>query len=136
MWSRVFPLIFFLAMESRAWTAPADCFRGRIKTQILKEEKVVEDSYCTNEDGTELLSQNCRGKKPCLAMKASDVTREDLYLNPVGTASFALCEKLKGEGQIIQISLKDKSWASLDRCLFPDGSYMDTGSLLEFHIKD
>lgn len=57
-------------------------------------------------------------------------------MTAVGTPGFELCFRLKGVGEIIEFTLSDGKWVKLDRCLFADGSYIDTGSLVEVSYKD
>lgn len=128
--------IVFACGGAQAWTTPSQCLQGQIKTRQFGQESLAPSSYCTNQDGTELISQSCTLKNPCRALAArGSLEKSEIQDSPVGTLGFHLCTKLKAKPEIIEFKIKSGEWVKLDRCLFNDGSYIDVGSLMEITYK-
>lgn len=124
--------LYSLSASAAAWQEPTHCLAGQIKTKFAGQANFEPASYCTNEDGTELLSQSCKDKKNCQALSFKGTKdKAALHMTAQGTPGFHLCTELKGDAQVIELTLPTGSWVKLDRCLFNDGSFIDVGSLLE-----
>ena len=52
----------------------------------------------------------------------------------MGKPGFKLCRELRGEPQIVKF-YAEKKFYKLDRCLFSDGSFADTGFLLSHYLE-
>ncbi len=89
--------------------------------RLIFEGKTTQEksSYCFNKDKTELYSKGFQLKK----LKKIKI-HESGSVNP----GFELCLALKGEPQFVEFKAGDE-WYKLDRCIFSDKSYIDTGLL-------
>lgn len=97
------------------------CGKGRLRILENGKTRIEHTAYCTNFNGTILISQKFK-KKKVLGKKVP----QSESVNP----GFIFCRKLDGIPELVDIDVKGK-WFELDRCLFEDGSYIDTGSLYE-----
>ncbi|OFZ16221.1 MAG: hypothetical protein A2Z20_00100 [Bdellovibrionales bacterium RBG_16_40_8] len=95
------------------------------------KEEVVE--YCYNENKTKLLSKSCYQPK-CKALNVIKKYKFTELFSQVGKPGFKLCRELKGTPQIIEFYV-DKKPYKLDRCLFSDGSFVDTDHLLSQYLE-
>lgn len=111
------------------------CIKGKIKKLLRGKESVENASYCTNNEGTILVSEACY-RKNCLSSLPAvdfDITK-DMEIG-IGSPGFALCRKMKGSPEIITFKHGEK-WLSLDRCIFEPASYfVDAGHLYKLNSQ-
>lgn len=114
----IFSIILSLGM---AWASEENikCETGMLRLNFDGEISVEKSTYCFNRDKTELYSKKFQFNK-LKKMKFEDPES----INP----GFALCSALNGEPQFVEF-LAEGNWYKLDRCLFSDKSYIDTGLL-------
>lgn len=122
-----FFLIFIPLMSHSAEVL--ECIsRGKIKYYSGGKELLEFSAYCYNKEKTSIIDSRCL-KAKCLAYQIKKVNREKLFNSPYGTPEFSVCREMGGRPQFIDF-LVGKNWYELDRCLFSDGTYVDTGTLL------
>ncbi len=97
------------------------CEKGFLRMSMEGKKIVEESAYCFNEDKNMLYSKGFAMKK----LKKIKI-HESGSINP----GFELCEALKGEAQFVEFKAEGE-WYKLDRCLFADKSYIDTGLLYQ-----
>lgn len=116
----IFSIILSLSM---GWAMAADknikCETGMLRLNFGGKVMNEKSSYCFNKDKTELYSKGFELKK----LKKIKI-HESGSVNP----GFELCTALKGEPQFVEFQA-DGEWFKLDRCLFADKTYIDTGLL-------
>ncbi|MBL7545302.1 MAG: hypothetical protein JNL11_15900 [Bdellovibrionaceae bacterium] len=89
--------------------------------------------YCFNEEKTILLSKNCQTKK-CSAFDYPYKFKIDQLLSEMGKPSFKLCREIGGKPELLEFYVDNKPY-KLDRCLFNDGSFVDTDFLLSYYLE-
>lgn len=97
------------------------CLNGKLSIRVNGEAKIEKVSYCTNGDKTILMSKDFDRKR---VAKRSVTNFENI--NP----GFKLCHDLGGTAELVSF-LDEGKWHELDRCLFKDKSFIDTGSLYQ-----
>lgn len=116
----IFSIILSLSM---GWAFAAEdkikCETGTLRLNFGGKTTNEKSVYCFNKDKTELYSKGFELKK----LKKIKIQETD-SVNP----GFELCTALKGEPQFVEFKA-DGEWYKLDRCLFSDKSYIDTGLL-------
>lgn len=126
-------LIILNLIIFNAWADDLICSKGNIIYTEYQEDKIIKSEFCYNDEKTILLSKKCKDHK-CDAFKNQNTFPIDEFLGETGKPGFKLCRKLGGKPQIIKFSVK-KDLFKLDRCIFNDGEYADTGYLLEHYIE-
>ena len=116
-------LFIFVSLISGAAFAGEDlsCGKGRLRILENGKSRIEYSTFCTNDDGTVLISEKFKKKK----VIGKKVPKSE-SLNP----GFVFCRKLGATPELVDIEVKGR-WYELDRCLFDDGSFIDTGSLYE-----
>ncbi len=97
------------------------CEKGLLRMNYDGKKIVEESVYCFNEDKNMLYSKGFAIKK----LKPYKV-HESGTANP----GFELCSALNGEPQFVEFKAEGE-WHKLDRCLFADKTYIDTGLLYQ-----
>lgn len=113
---------FFILALLISFTAAAEelnCGPGELRTRDLGKVKVVKSNFCTDKRGTILISKDFNK-----AVATGKVMPRTESANP----GWIFCDTLKGTAEFVEIKI-GKEWFELDRCIFPDGSYIDTASL-------
>ena len=86
-------------------TATLNCEQGQLRIPYLGKAKIITQIFCTNTQGTELLSASCIEKK-CSAFRSKvKINLSQMYSNR-GTPSFHLCHQLGGTPQIVDIAVQ------------------------------
>lgn len=107
------------------------------KLRVKESQQYVESitAICMNANATSVWSKNCKSNN-C----QSDTTEkkmeaillnEDLSRMPPGVD---LCRKLNGTFQFYDFFYKNK-WHSMERCLFSDKSFIDSGALYSKYLE-
>jgi hypothetical protein len=95
-------------------------------------ERTEVTQVCHNDDQTVLVSRTCwDGKCPELSMKRKWSLVE--FDSELGRVGHHLCKKMGGQPQIIWFVVGSKKW-DLDRCIFRQNQFIDTGSLMEMFL--
>ena len=117
----------FLSLLTMAFAGTEDlsCFEGKIRLRYGDSVTIEESSFCTNEDRTVLISKDFKKKK---IKKVK--TFEPTQLNP----GFVACQEVGGTAEHLEFQVEGK-WFELDRCLFSDKSYIDSGSLFQLRHR-
>lgn len=103
--------------------------QGKIRYVSLGKQHIETAAYCYSKNKSYFLSASCRDRD-CAATKTSPCKVSLAALSrEAGNPGFQLCHKLKGFAQVVEF-YDGKKWWSMDRCLFYDGSFVDTGILL------
>lgn len=97
------------------------CGKGRLRILENGKNRIESSVFCTNAKGTYLISEKFK-KKRVLGKKVPKFGS----VNP----GFVFCRKLGGFPELVDIEVRGK-WYELDRCLFEDGTFIDTGALYE-----
>jgi len=102
-----------------------------IKSQIRIDDKVQSSAICYNENKDFIISHPC-DEKTCQAKNNIKKFQGKIVnlLSEYSKPGFTLCEKIKGEPEIIEF-YAEKSWHKADRCLFKDGSFISTDRLIK-----
>lgn len=124
---------FFLFFLATAQAEDLKCVSEKISFLEFDQEKIEKSSYCFNKLKTILLSKNCL-KKRCRAFEEDRRFKIDDLISPFGKPSFKLCRELKGNPQLLEFYVENKPY-KLDRCLFIDGSFVDTDFLLSHYLE-
>ncbi len=95
-----------------------------MKTQVV--------NFCTNEAKDVLLSPSCL-KGSCGAFRSTRRFSIQELSTARGNPGFILCSKLDARAEMVEIST-DTQFYSLDRCIFGDGSFVDTGTLVDHYL--
>lgn len=97
------------------------CEKGYLRLNYDGKKIVEESFYCFNKDKNILYSKGFGLKK-----------LKQVKFDESGTANpgFELCSALKGEPQFVEFKAEGE-WFKLDRCLFADKTYIDTGFLYQ-----
>ena len=126
-------LFIFLTFCFGASAEDYICSKGKI-TQIyfgkLLEEKA---EYCYNQDKTSLISKSCLDKK-CSAFTKIGIFDFNEFSNTVGNPAFHFCRKLGGNPEMVTFYVESVPY-KLNRCLFPDGSFVNTGMLMNYYMQ-
>lgn len=115
-------MIFLIILSlSMAFASEQTIKCGPGKLRLNSHGKVTEEKsvYCYNQDKTELYSKDFQLEK---------LKKIKIYESESANPGFALCTALKGEPQFVEFKAEDQ-WYKLDRCLFTDDTYIDTGLL-------
>ncbi len=102
------------------------CHKGELRTREFGEVKILRSQFCTDKIGTILISEPFHKE-----VALGKIIPPSQSVNP----GWVFCESLKGSPEMVDI-LIGKTWYELDRCLFKDGSYIDTGSLFELGVQE
>ena len=124
-------LSFFLV--SISYAAEFSCVSGNLRQVEFGKIKTESAEYCFNKDQTILISKNCQSMT-CEAFKGNRKYRIDELLSQMGKPAFKLCRNLGGQPELVEFSVSNRFY-KLDRCLFRDGSFVDTDYLLSFYLK-
>jgi len=125
-------IILFFPLFSKG-ESRFECTAGVISKFYFGQNLIEKSTYCFNNNKNILYSRNCLDQN-CKAFKSKKRFQlKDLY-SEYGSPGFKLCHEIGGLPEIISFDVNKESY-KLDRCLFPDKSYVDTGSLMEFYIK-
>ncbi len=125
-------LILFLTTP--VFAADLTCQKGSFRMPYNAETKVVEaQTYCFNEDRTELYSKDCQDRK-CTAFNVDIEVKTADILDQKSNPGFNLCRKLGGKPELLEFEAS-KEWFALDRCVFKDGSYVSTGELVRHYLR-
>ncbi len=116
----IFSIILSLSM-AHASDGKITCEKGFLRMNDDGKKAIEKSEYCFNEDKNVLYSKGFELKK----LKKIKV-HESGSANP----GFELCAALKGEPQFVEFKAEGE-WYKLDRCLFADKSYIDTGFLYQ-----
>lgn len=104
--------------------------RGAIRIREMGKVQAQPASYCFTPDFSYFISESCRRGR-CGAFRASLAGISDKALmGKVGSPGFKLCRLAGGEAELLEFK-EGTHWWEMDRCRFPDGSYVDTGLLLQ-----
>ncbi|MNL16202.1 hypothetical protein D3C87_1372320 [compost metagenome] len=115
--------------------AKLSCSKGQIRILSNAEWKHSPAEYCYNSDFTVFVSPSCNSssKKKCLAFTHQRKFEVSELSSFIGTPGFRLCRLMNGAPDILDFEV-NKKWHTLDRCVFTDGSFVDTGSLMGVHL--
>ncbi len=105
------------------------CQDGKISVVEFGNETTSDSQYCYNSDKTALISKDCAGGS-CPAVQLKKIYSASELLSPSGKPGFKLCRELGGSPQIISFLASGKFY-KLDRCVFKEGSFVDTDTLLQ-----
>ncbi len=97
------------------------CESGVIRLNYDGKKIIEKADYCYNEDKNALYSKGFPLKK----LKKIKI-HETGSVNP----GFELCAALNGESQFLEFKA-DGEWYKLDRCLFENKTWIDTGLLYQ-----
>lgn len=126
-------LFLFTFFVSGASAADLTCVTGKLKKVEFNQEKIETIQYCYNAEKNILFSKNCVEKK-CSAFSDTRSFETKDFLSSIGSPSFKLCRTLGGQPEILEFEAS-KQFYKLDRCLFKDGSFVDTGSLFAHYLR-
>ncbi|MBC7427809.1 MAG: hypothetical protein H7336_04295 [Bacteriovorax sp.] len=122
-----FAILFLSAIVMSS--AYAECVDGKIKYQVKGKEVIHMESYCYDSDLQIFMSSRPCVKKDCQSKNLGTI---DVKISEIagerGSLGFKICEKFHGTPQIIEYWGKN-NWVQSSRCLFSDGSFIDTASL-------
>lgn len=124
-------ILFFSLSSARA--EDLICGAGKIVLVEFGQEKIEKSVYCFNKNKNVLISKSCL-KKNCRAFEDKRKFKLDELLSPMGKPSFRLCRELSGKPELLEFYVENKSY-KLDRCLFNDGSFVDTDFLLSHYLE-
>jgi hypothetical protein len=110
----------------------SECLDGKIKYIERSKEVIKPESYCYDSDLNIFMSSKpCAQGKECQIMNLETiVVKTSEVAGVTGSLGFKICNKFHGTPQIIEYWAKG-SWASTSRCLFSDGSFIDTASMAQ-----
>lgn len=116
--------LFLILFSVNAVAGDLKCGPGELRTRFLGKVKVIKSDFCTDKRGTVLISEpfnkeNALGK----------IIPPSESVNP----GWIFCDSLKGTTEFVEIHI-GKQWFELDRCIFADGTYIDTASLFELGV--
>jgi len=126
--NNLFPIFLSLAQAQ-----DITCINSKISLIEFGKSKNQSAFFCFNEDKTILLSKNCI-KKKCSAFIYPHKFKIDQLLSQNGKPSFQLCRELSGKPELLEFYVENKAY-KLDRCLFSDGSFVDTDFLLSHYLE-
>lgn len=116
---RISFLITILLFSFSASAEKLNCGPGELRLRDMGQLKIIKSHFCTDKRGTILISKDFRKE-----VAAGKVMPRPESANP----GWIFCDTLKGNAEFVEIKI-GKEWFELDRCVFPDGSYIDTASL-------
>jgi len=122
-------LFFLLIIASFKLQAETCLLKGQIRYLQNQKQITEKSSYCYDSKEKTILSFSCQHKK-CNAMEFKIVYRK--YENDdTGSPGFKICQRhYHAMPQIIEF-WDEKKWVKTSRCIFPDGSFIDTGRLMQ-----
>ncbi|WP_413578132.1 hypothetical protein ACLVWU_06275 [Bdellovibrio sp. HCB290] len=124
-------LILFLTAP--IFAASLTCQTGSFRMPYDGATKVVKaQTYCFNEDRTELYSKDCQSRK-CSAFNLEIQVKMADLLNESSNPGFNLCRKLGGKPELLQFEASAE-WFALDRFNFKDGAFVSTGELMRHYL--
>ena len=134
--SRIFNSILVVMLLNSGFSYAQDypCISGKISQLEFGKIKSEKAEYCFNEDKTVLISKGCQSMN-CNAFKGLRKYKIEELFSSMGKPGFKLCRELGGQPQIIDFYVDNHPY-KLDRCLFSDGEFVDTGYLLAFYLKN
>lgn len=123
-------IIFFsILIHAQTFT----CVSGSIMQREYGVIKRKNLDYCFNKDKNKFFSKNCINQK-CKAFERIKKYQINELSHAIGNPGFKLCRDLQGRPELLEFYAENKIY-KLDRCLFKDGSFADTDSLLSFYLK-
>ena len=108
--------------------AKEECVDGKLRYRHSRKMKTLDASYCYNSNKTTLRSKGKSITVPKVELDSS------ILDTAVGKPGFNICFEYGGTPQIVEF-YADRKWWKLDRCIFKDGSFVDTGTLLSDYFK-
>lgn len=124
----------FFAMNLQA-ASPLTCQQGPARVHEFGKVREFSLHYCSNKGLTVLTSKECKnGPSPkCTVLGYHKPIAFKEIHKPLGTPAFHLCRLLGGSPELLEIAI-NKTWQPQDRCTFPNGSFVDGGTLIQHHI--
>ena len=128
--------ILLFSMSILSTIAPrnafSECIEGKIKYILYNKEIISKENYCFELDLDMLFSSDpCADNKVCISKDLDPIEFKISEKNfETGSPGFKICEKYNGTPQIIEF-WTGKKWQPSSRCIFSDGSFIDTSSLAE-----
>ena len=121
--------ILSLTTSSNAYS---ECIDGKIKHIFYNKEIISNENYCFELESDMLFSSDpCADGKICISKNFDPIEFKISEKNfETGSPGFKICEKYNGTPQIIEF-WTGKKWQPSSRCIFSDGSFIDTSSLAE-----
>lgn len=123
--------LFFFLLQANADNLL--CQKGKVSQVEFGKTKNEIVDFCFNSKKTIFVSKDCQLKK-CSAFESIKKYKIDDLLSPVGKPSFKLCRELSGKPQLVEFYVENKPY-KLDRCLFNNGSFVDTDFLLSHYLE-
>ncbi|MNT64188.1 hypothetical protein D3C72_2020620 [compost metagenome] len=124
----------FISLSLQA-ANPLTCQQGPVRVHEFGKIREFNLRYCSNKNFTVLTSPECQNgpERKCTALAYHPpIAFKEIY-RPSGTPAFHLCRRLGGSPELLEIAV-NKTWQPLDRCIFPNGSFVDGGTLVQHHI--
>ncbi len=128
-------VLFFVLCFSLSAVALAgkdfNCFEGKIKIIDGKANKELVDSYCYDSILRKIFSSGvCKKNLKCMASieKPLEVKMAEVD-GPLNMLAEKVCKKFSGVDQKIEYWDGDH-WIATNRCVFKDGSYIDSPTLV------
>ena len=113
-----------------------ECKNGAIKFYNDGVPKIEMLPICFKKIGNQnaLISEKCL-MGSCLATQQQKAPIVFTKYSMQGNPSFRLCKAVGGNPQLIEYKTEDIGFTSYNRCLFPDGSFVQTDYLYVIHQK-
>lgn len=125
----------FLSLSLQA-ASPLTCQQGQARIHEFGKVREFALHYCSNKDYTSLISPECKNgpsiKCTALARHPQPIDLKQVY-KPQGSPGFHLCRLVGGKPELLEFAV-GKTWQPLDRCTFPNGSFVDGGTLIQHYI--
>lgn len=125
----------FLAISLHA-ASPLTCRQGQARVHEFGKVREFALHYCYNKNYTVLMSPECKNgpsmKCTVLNQHPEPIDLKALY-KPQGNPAFHLCRFIGGSPELLEFAA-GKTWQPLNRCTFPNGSFVDGGTLIQHHI--
>ena len=131
-WVMFIILSEYLMLFAFASTPPsrANCQSGVIRQSEFGKQSEKHEVYCSDRSGSFLSSPTCQSSKCIEKLNHLVVTMDfDKFFNETGNPRFHLCRNLEGRPQVVWFRRIDGKFQKFNRCLFPDGRFVDTGTL-------
>lgn len=115
---------------------PLTCVDGQARVLEFGKTREFALSYCYDSTRTVLTSKECAqgdGNRKCTPFVHHAPIAFNELNGQYGSPTFTLCRKLGGSAHVIEFKA-DKTWYKLDRCVFPNESFVDSGTLFKFHM--
>jgi hypothetical protein len=122
-----------LFLTASVFASDLTCQKGDFRMPYDGSTKVISSqNYCYNKDRTELYSKDCQNHK-CAAFNVDIKVTSSGIMDENSNPGFNLCRQLGGKPELLEFEAS-KEWFSLDRCLFKDGSYVNTSELIRHYL--